>query len=144
MAVTMVLPSGLNAAELTVPALAADSTVSCWPVAAANTGALPSPQATTILLPSGLNDAVLGDGHASIERSRRSSRAAQTVTTPLSDAVTNSLPLLLNSMSLMDGPGVPSTRILCPVAASHTSTWPLISPVRIWRPLGLNATTEIA
>ena len=55
-------------------------------VVAANTRMVPSPQATTTLLPSMLNDAVLGDEQAEIEFSGLLSCAFHTVTSPLADA----------------------------------------------------------
>src|SRR5689334_22798433 len=126
MAIMMFLPSGLNPAEPTGPALAAGTTVNCWPVTVLNTGAVPFPQATMISSPVALNDAVLGEGHALIGRSTgRSSQADQTVTIPLADAVTNLVPLVLNSRSLIGGAGLPRIRIRFPVAADHSSTWPL-------------------
>ena len=60
----MVFPSRLNPAETDGPPLVAGSTASCWPVVPSNTGVVPFPQATTLLRPSGLGAAVVGDGPA--------------------------------------------------------------------------------
>src|SRR5436190_2069211 len=99
-AATMLLPSGLNAAEVTNPALPVRSTANDRPVAASNTRTVPSPHVVTTLLPSGLNAARPGDEQAVIEVTTRSWRASQTSTTPSTEAVANSLPLVLKLTSL--------------------------------------------